>query len=149
MKEVAREPLIVELDLSVRAENALSRAGVWTIAELRKVDLAEVGLGSRMHRRAIAEALAAWDAQAALRAQQRPTVRCSCCHGTGQVTLDDTLWRTLARLRASPDGAPMRVLRVPGETTRHVSARLKALVNLGLVIEHRTRPRTWTATVTG
>ena len=58
---ITDDATIDNLLLSVRAERRLTDAGVKTVGELRAVDLAKVGLGSKMHRRAIAKALEEWD----------------------------------------------------------------------------------------
>lgn len=59
---------INELELSVCADNALHNAGVLTIGALRKCDLKTVGLGAKRHQKAVAKALAEWDAAAPKRA---------------------------------------------------------------------------------
>lgn len=49
------------LELSVRAANACQNAGIKTVGDLRKADLAKIGLGSKQSRENVADALAQWD----------------------------------------------------------------------------------------
>lgn len=67
---------IDELELSVRASNALENAGVKTVGALRKLlakegGLATVKLGSKLHTKAIVEVLADWDKDAPTRQAAR------------------------------------------------------------------------------